>query len=117
MKSALGGPLPGGGSASLTALGEPPGYRRHGKSSSSSSSAAAAAAALEAASLRRLFVHYDFPPFSTGECGALNNNRRAQGHGALAQKALDGVFPPGWRFPYAVRGASSNRYAVFFKKR
>lgn len=102
MKSALGGPLTGGnhGSTGLTSLGEPQ-MHRHG-ASNSSTTAAAAAAALEAAALRRFFVHYDFPPYSTGECGAVSNNRRSQGHGALAQKALDGVFPPDWRFPYAV---------------
>jgi len=105
MKSALGGPLTGGGSGGnhsstgLTSLGEPQTPRR---GAGNSSTTAAAAAALEAAALRRFFVHYDFPPYSTGECGAVSNNRRSQGHGALAQKALDGVFPPDWRFPYAV---------------
>jgi len=107
MKSALGGPLTGGGSGShssngLTSLGEPQ-ANRHGSRNNTSTTAAAVAAALEAAALRRFFVHYDFPPYSTGECGAVMNNRRSQGHGALAQKALDGVFPPDWRFPYAVK--------------
>jgi polyribonucleotide nucleotidyltransferase len=56
--------------------------------------------------LRRLFLHYDFPSFSTGEVasgGGGGPNRRAVGHGALAQKSLDAVMPPSWKFPYVAR--------------
>jgi polyribonucleotide nucleotidyltransferase len=55
-------------------------------------------------SLRRLMLHYEFPSYCTGEIGKGGGpNRRALGHGALAQKSLDAVMPPAWRFPYVVR--------------
>ena len=38
--------------------------------------------------------------------GGAGPNRRALGHGALAQKALDPVMPPNWRFPYVARLAA-----------
>ena len=50
------------------------------------------------------FLHYDFPPFSTGEVGAVNNvNRRMLGHGNLAERALRAVIPSAQDFPYTVR--------------
>jgi polyribonucleotide nucleotidyltransferase len=49
-------------------------------------------------------LHYDFPPYSTGELGnATAPNRRMVGHGNLAEKALRPVMPPFEEFPYAVR--------------
>jgi len=54
--------------------------------------------------LRRLMLHYEFPAYCTGEIKQGGGpNRRAMGHGALAQKSLDAVMPPAWRFPYVVR--------------
>ena len=48
--------------------------------------------------------HYNFPPFSTGETGRMGGiNRRAVGHGALAEKALYAVIPPKEKFPYTIR--------------
>lgn len=48
--------------------------------------------------------HYNFPPFSVGETGRLGGmNRRAIGHGALAEKALSAVIPPKAEFPYTIR--------------
>jgi polyribonucleotide nucleotidyltransferase len=53
---------------------------------------------------RRFMHHYNFPPFSSGETGRLGGmNRRAIGHGALAQKALEPVLPSKDVFPYTIR--------------
>eukprot|EP00598_Pedospumella_elongata_P008934 CAMPEP_0184985228 /NCGR_PEP_ID=MMETSP1098-20130426/14003_1 /TAXON_ID=89044 /ORGANISM="Spumella elongata, Strain CCAP 955/1" /LENGTH=1061 /DNA_ID=CAMNT_0027509305 /DNA_START=44 /DNA_END=3229 /DNA_ORIENTATION=+ len=49
-------------------------------------------------------LHYDFPPYSTGEMGnATATNRRMIGHGNLAEKGLRPVLPSIEDFPYAVR--------------
>ena len=56
---------------------------------------------------KRLFLHYNFPPFSVGETGRVGGlNRREIGHGALAERSLAQVFPPESEFPYAVRVTS-----------
>jgi polyribonucleotide nucleotidyltransferase len=48
--------------------------------------------------------HYNFPPFSVGETGRLGGmNRRAIGHGALAEKSLRAVLPKREDFPYTIR--------------
>lgn len=47
--------------------------------------------------------HYNFPPFSTGETGRSGANRRAIGHGALAEKAIRQILPPRDTFPYTIR--------------
>lgn len=48
--------------------------------------------------------HYNFPPFSTGETGRMGGlNRRAIGHGALAEKSLRGILPERDVFPYTIR--------------
>jgi len=53
---------------------------------------------------RRFMHHYNFPPYSTGETGRMGGlNRRAVGHGALAQKALEPVLPSKEAFPYTIR--------------
>lgn len=53
---------------------------------------------------KRYFHHYNFPPYSTGEVGRIGGaNRRAVGHGLLAEKALVPVLPDIERFPYVVR--------------
>ena len=53
---------------------------------------------------RRFMHHYNFPPFSGGETGRMGGiNRRAVGHGALAQKALEPVLPGAEEFPYTMR--------------
>ena len=55
--------------------------------------------------LNRKFIHhYNFPPFSVGETGRVGGfNRRAIGHGALAEKALSYVIPSTEDFPYTIR--------------
>jgi polyribonucleotide nucleotidyltransferase len=53
---------------------------------------------------RRFIHHYNFPPFSVGETGRVGGmNRRAIGHGALAEKALSYVIPKTEDFPYTIR--------------
>lgn len=47
--------------------------------------------------------HYNFPPFAVGEVGRLGANRRAIGHGFLAEKALIAVLPKHEDFPYTIR--------------
>lgn len=55
-------------------------------------------------SSKRFMHHYNFPPFSVGETGRVGGfNRRAIGHGALAEKALVPVIPPKATFPYTIR--------------
>ncbi|WP_117237062.1 polyribonucleotide nucleotidyltransferase [Thermus sediminis] len=49
-------------------------------------------------------VHYNFPPFSTGEVRRLRGvSRREVGHGNLAKRALKAVLPPQEAFPYTIR--------------
>jgi polyribonucleotide nucleotidyltransferase len=53
---------------------------------------------------KRFMHHYNFPPYSAGETGRMGGiNRRATGHGALAEKALTAVIPPADQFPYTIR--------------
>ncbi|MBN2795878.1 MAG: polyribonucleotide nucleotidyltransferase [Clostridia bacterium] len=53
---------------------------------------------------KRYMHHYNFPPFSVGETGFMRGpNRRAIGHGALAERALVPVLPTEEAFPYAIR--------------
>ncbi len=53
---------------------------------------------------KRYMHHYNFPPFSVGETGFMRGpNRRAIGHGALAERALVPVLPSEEEFPYAIR--------------
>ena len=50
----------------------------------------------------RFYLHYNFPPFSTGEARPLRGtSRREVGHGNLAQRALKGMIPD--ECPYTVR--------------
>ena len=58
---------------------------------------------------KRFMHHYNFPPFSTGETGRMGGiNRRAVGHGALAEKALEAVIPSKDDFPYTIRIVSES---------
>ena len=52
-------------------------------------------------------LHYNFPPFSTGEAKAQRGvGRREVGHGNLAWRALKAVMPTAPEFPYACRVVS-----------
>jgi len=56
---------------------------------------------------KRFMHHYNFPPFAPGETGRIGGiNRRAVGHGALAEKALEAVIPSKESFPYTIRVVS-----------
>lgn len=56
---------------------------------------------------RTFLLHYNFPPFSTGETKFLRGpGRREIGHGVLADRALRGQLPPGDKFPYTIRVVS-----------
>ncbi|NLG08001.1 MAG: polyribonucleotide nucleotidyltransferase [Deinococcales bacterium] len=49
-------------------------------------------------------LHYNFPPFSTGEVKRLRGTgRRELGHGNLARRALVGMLPSQEEFPYVIR--------------
>ena len=51
----------------------------------------------------KFFLHYNFPPFSTGEVKMMRGqSRREVGHGNLAQRSLKQMMP-GNEYPYTVR--------------
>ena len=53
---------------------------------------------------RRFFLHYNFPPFCTGEAKFLRGaSRREIGHGYLAERALMHAIPDDEDFPYTIR--------------
>ena len=53
---------------------------------------------------KAFMLHYNFPPFSTGEVRPIRGtSRREIGHGNLAERALQGVLPPFEEFPYTIR--------------
>lgn len=59
------------------------------------------------ATSKSFILHYNFPPFSTGETGRFGfTGRREQGHGALAERSLLPILPPEDEFPYAIRVVS-----------
>ncbi len=52
-------------------------------------------------------LHYNFPPFATGEAKAPRGiSRREIGHGNLAHRALKNMMPPDEENPYAIRVVS-----------
>ena len=56
---------------------------------------------------KSFILHYNFPPFSTGETGRTTGpGRREIGHGALAERSLLPVVPPEDVFPYSIRVTS-----------
>ncbi|MGD8605438.1 MAG: polyribonucleotide nucleotidyltransferase, partial [Anaerolineales bacterium] len=62
---------------------------------------------LEGESTKSYMLHYNFPPFSTGETKPIRGtSRREIGHGALAERALQPVIPGETAFPYTVRVVS-----------
>ncbi|MGB9620998.1 MAG: polyribonucleotide nucleotidyltransferase [Brevinematia bacterium] len=57
--------------------------------------------------VKRFMLHYNFPPFSTGEVKKLGAvSRREIGHGHLAERAIEAVLPPEEQFPYTIRVVS-----------
>jgi polyribonucleotide nucleotidyltransferase len=60
--------------------------------------------ALDGTSYKNYMLHYNFPPFSTGEVKPMRGtNRREIGHGNLAERALKPVLPQKTTFPYTIR--------------
>jgi polyribonucleotide nucleotidyltransferase len=56
---------------------------------------------------KRFMLHYNFPPFSTGESKPLRGtSRREIGHGNLAERSVQQVMPQHEDFPYTVRVVS-----------
>ena len=52
-------------------------------------------------------LHYNFPPYSVGECGRIGfTSRREIGHGRLARRGVAAVLPSETEFPYAMRVVS-----------
>jgi len=52
----------------------------------------------------RFMLHYNMPPFATGETGRVGTPKRREiGHGRLAKRALIAVLPPVEEFSYSVR--------------
>ena len=55
----------------------------------------------------RFMLHYNMPPFATGETGRVGSPKRREiGHGRLAKRALVAALPPKDEFPYTVRVVS-----------
>ena len=55
----------------------------------------------------RFMLHYNMPPFATGETGRVGSPKRREiGHGRLAKRALVAVLPAKEEFPYSVRVVS-----------
>jgi len=53
---------------------------------------------------KAFMLHYNFPPFSTGEVRPMRGtSRREIGHGNLAERAIQGVLPDFADFPYTIR--------------
>jgi len=56
---------------------------------------------------KKFMLHYNFPPFSTGEVKRITGpGRREIGHGALAERSLMGILPGPDEFPYTIRVVS-----------
>ena len=63
--------------------------------------------ALQDEEAKRFMLHYNFPPYSTGEVRPMRGpGRREIGHGALAERALECFIPPEGEFPYTIRVVS-----------
>ena len=55
----------------------------------------------------RFMLHYNMPPFATGETGRVGTPKRREiGHGRLAKRALIAVLPSKEEFPYSMRVVS-----------
>ncbi|MBD3821760.1 MAG: polyribonucleotide nucleotidyltransferase [Thiotrichales bacterium] len=55
----------------------------------------------------RFMLHYNFPPYSVGECGRVGSpGRREIGHGMLARRGVSALLPTADEFPYTIRVVS-----------
>ncbi len=63
--------------------------------------------ALEGSRKDPFMLHYNFPPYSVGECGRVGfTSRRETGHGRLARRGIAAVLPNPDDFPYTLRVVS-----------
>ncbi|MES2561692.1 MAG: polyribonucleotide nucleotidyltransferase [Pseudomonadota bacterium] len=63
--------------------------------------------ALQGEYRERFLLHYNFPPYSTGETGRVGSPKRREiGHGRLAKRALLAVLPTAEEFGYSLRVVS-----------
>ena len=63
--------------------------------------------ALEGEYRSNFMLHYNFPPYSVGECGRMGSpGRREIGHGKLAWRAIHPLLPTKEAFPYTMRVVS-----------
>jgi polyribonucleotide nucleotidyltransferase len=63
--------------------------------------------ALEGEYRQHFMLHYNFPPYSTGEAGRMGSpGRREIGHGKLAWRAVRPMLPSKESFPYTIRVVS-----------
>jgi polyribonucleotide nucleotidyltransferase len=63
--------------------------------------------ALEGEYRSNFLLHYNFPPYSTGEAGRMGSpGRREIGHGKLAWRAVHPLLPEKEKFPYTIRVVS-----------
>lgn len=63
--------------------------------------------ALSGETRERFMLHYNFPPYATGECGRVGSPKRREiGHGRLAKRAMVAVLPKAEDFSYTMRVVS-----------
>ena len=63
--------------------------------------------ALEGDKRDPFLFHYNFPPYSVGECGRMGSpGRREIGHGRLARRGIQAMVPTEEEFPYTLRVVS-----------
>ncbi len=63
--------------------------------------------ALEGERKDPFMLHYNFPPYSVGECGRMGGTgRREIGHGRLARRGVAAMLPAQEVFPYSIRVVS-----------
>ncbi|HQR02607.1 MAG: polyribonucleotide nucleotidyltransferase [Proteobacteria bacterium] len=63
--------------------------------------------ALQGEYRERFMLHYNMPPYATGECGRVGSPKRREiGHGRLAKRALIAVLPSAEEFAYSMRVVS-----------
>jgi polyribonucleotide nucleotidyltransferase len=63
--------------------------------------------ALQGEFKERFLLHYNFPPYATGECGRVGTPKRREiGHGRLAKRALVAALPSAEEFGYTMRVVS-----------
>ena len=63
--------------------------------------------ALQGEYRERFMLHYNMPPYATGECGRVGSPKRREiGHGRLAKRAIAAVLPSAEEFGYSMRVVS-----------